>query len=71
MKAIFYSNISEFYDLALPFLLEKEAENNLSIGLLNIIKDDPYRYGEEFPILTSVIDKKKIKLIALRTPPLN
>jgi predicted GNAT family acetyltransferase len=71
MKAIFYDNISKFYDLALPFLLEKEAENNLLLGLLNIIKDDPYRYGEDFPVLTSVFDKKKLKLITLRTPPFN
>jgi len=71
MKVRFYDNISEFYNLAIPFLLENEAENNLLIGILNVIREDPYRYGESKPVLVSVLDGNQLKLISLRTPPFN
>ncbi|MCJ7649637.1 MAG: hypothetical protein MUP85_13565, partial [Candidatus Lokiarchaeota archaeon] len=71
MKVSFYDNISEFYNLAIPFLLENEAENNLLLGILDVIRDDPYRYGGSKPVLVSVFDDNQLKLISLRTPPFN
>ena len=71
MKVRFYDDITEFCNLAIPFLLEKEAENNLPLGILNAIKGDPYRYGESKPVLVSVLDDNQLKLISLRTPPFN
>ncbi|MHA1669150.1 MAG: hypothetical protein ACTSV5_01095 [Promethearchaeota archaeon] len=67
----YYDDISVFYDIALPFLLEREAENNLILGILEAIKGDPHRYGGADPVLTSVLDDDQLKLIALRTPPFN
>ncbi len=71
MKVRFYDDISEFYNLAIPFLLENEAENNLLFGILNVIREDPHRYGVSMPVLVSVFDGNQLKLISLRTPPFN
>ena len=71
MKVRFYDDISEFYNLAIPFLLENEAENNLLLGILNVIREDPHRYGVSMPVLVSVFDGNQLKLISLRTPPFN
>ncbi len=71
MEVRFYDDISEFYDLATPFLLEHEAENNHLLGILDAIRDDPYRYGDFKPELISVLDGNQIMLISLRTPPFN
>jgi len=71
VKVSFYDDISEFYNLAIPFLLENEAENNLLLGILDAIRDDPYRHGNSKPVLVSVLDGSQIILISLRTPPFN
>mgnify|MGYP001100007897 CR=1 FL=1 len=67
----FYDDFLEFYNLAIPFLLENEAENNLLLGILNGIRENPYRYGESKLVLISVLDDNQLKLISLRTPPFN
>ena len=71
MEVKFYEDITEFYNLVLGFLLKNEAENNLLFSILNAIKINPKRYGEEKSILITVDEKKKIKLVSLRTPPFN
>ena len=71
MRVESYDDISDYYDKALPFLLEKEAENNLILGILDAIKKNPHRYGENDPVLTTVIDGAELKLVAIRTPPFN
>jgi predicted GNAT family acetyltransferase len=71
MEVNFYEDIIEFYNLVLEFLLRNEAENNLLFSILNAIKDNPKRYGEEKPILITVSDNNEIKLVSLRTPPYN
>lgn len=67
----FYDDISDFYKVAIPFLLEREAENNLLLGILDAIRDNPHRYGELMPVLASVMDGNQLKLISIRTPPYN
>ena len=69
MEAKFYDNIDELYDIAYPFLLNHEAENNLPLAILISLKKNKDHYGEEEPLLFSLINKKKVELIALRTPP--
>lgn len=69
MEAKFYDNIDEFYDIAYPFLLEKEAENNLPLAILISLKKNKNHYGEEAPLLFSLINNEKPEFIALRTPP--
>ena len=52
-----------------PFLLEREAENNLIFGILGDIIQG--RYSDITPYLACVEDKGEIVLVALRTPPHN
>ncbi|NVM16339.1 MAG: GNAT family N-acetyltransferase [Candidatus Lokiarchaeota archaeon] len=68
MEAKFYDNIDEFYDIAYPFLLEHEAENNLPLAILISLKKNKDLYGEEEPLLFSLTNNDKLELIALRTP---
>jgi RimJ/RimL family protein N-acetyltransferase len=67
----FYTDINEFTEIALPFLLKREVENGLQIHLLNSLKNNIERYGKESPILCTVSIDDEIKLISLRTPPYN
>jgi predicted GNAT family acetyltransferase len=69
MEAKFYDNLDEFYGQAYHFLLKHEAENNLSLSILNSLKKSKSYYGEEAPLLFSVSKNEKLELIALRTPP--
>lgn len=69
MEARFYEEVDDFYDIAYPFLLEREAENNLLLSLLNSLKENIHHYGKEMPLLFSLTDHDDVKLIALRTPP--
>jgi ribosomal protein S18 acetylase RimI-like enzyme len=71
MDARFYKDINKFIEVSYDFLIEKEAENNLIFGLLNKLKDNPYVYGEEYPILTAIFKDDKVNLISIRTPPFN
>lgn len=65
----FYDDIDKFYDAAFPFLIKHEAENNLPLSILRSLKENPYRYGEEMPLLISILLDDDVKLISLRTPP--
>ena len=69
MEAKFYDNLDEFYDQAFHFLSKHEAENNLSLFILNSLKKSKSYYGEEAPLLSSVSNNEKLELVALRTPP--
>ena len=73
MKITFHSNIDEYSDNVLPFLLKHEAENNLLIGILNTLKQDFHTYSkEENPTFISVENEGgKLKLVSIRTPPFN
>ena len=69
MEARFYEDINEFYELVIPFLLKREVENGFLLSLLNSLKKNVHLYGEEMPLLFSLMEGNTIKLIALRTPP--
>lgn len=71
MKAQFYEDIYEFYDLAFPFLLKREVENGLLLSILNYLRGNIHRYGKEMPLLLALMEGDEIKLIVLRTPPHN
>ena len=71
LETRFYENINEFYDIAFPFLLKKEVENGLQLSILNSLKKNIERYGEEPPVLCTVNEGDDIKLVSLRTPPYN
>lgn len=69
MEARFYEEVDDFYDAAFPFLLAREAENNLLLSILNSLKENIQDNGKEMPLLFSIVDHDDVKLIALRTPP--
>ncbi|MFX1288107.1 MAG: GNAT family N-acetyltransferase [Promethearchaeota archaeon] len=69
METKFYDNIDEFYDIASPYLLTREAENNLPLAILISLKKNKDHYDLEETLLISLKGNKKLKLIALRTPP--
>ncbi|MHA2009577.1 MAG: GNAT family N-acetyltransferase [Promethearchaeota archaeon] len=71
MEARFYEDLNDFYNIASSFLLKREVENGLLLSLLNALKEDFYRYGQEKPSLCAVFKGNDIKLISLRTPPYN
>ncbi|MFX1324058.1 MAG: GNAT family N-acetyltransferase [Promethearchaeota archaeon] len=70
-RAEFFKDVNEFYEIALPFLLEKEIENSLQLMLLNNLKKNINRYGDVTPILSALYEDDNIRLISLRTPPYN
>jgi uncharacterized protein len=64
-----YEDVREFYRRAEPFLLTREAEHCLMLGLCNsLMTSDFYK---EPPYLVLVEDKGNIVASALRTPPHN
>jgi hypothetical protein len=69
METKFYDNIDEFYDVAFSFLLKHEAENNLPLATLISLKTNKDPYGEEEPLLFSMVNNDKLELIAMRTSP--
>ena len=69
MESRFYEDIEEFYEVAFPFLIKNEAENNLPLSILISLKKNIKAYGGVKPLLFSLEDSKIVKLIALRTPP--
>jgi len=71
MKVKFHEDHTDFYNIAYPFLIKKEAENNLIFSILNALKEDAQRYGTSKPILIEVQENDDIKLISIRTPPHN
>lgn len=71
MKLEFHEDIDEFCDYTYEFLINKEAENNLLFAILNAIRSNASRFGEDKPILTTVIEDNEIKLVSLRTLPYN
>ncbi len=71
MKVEFYEDLNRFNEMVFPFLLKYEAENNLLFSILNSLKEDLYRYGDNKPIFTSITENDKIKLVSIRTPPHN
>jgi uncharacterized protein len=59
-----------FLEHAGEFLVEREAEHNLILGLSSRLRHDPRLYGED-PYLAVVEDEGRVVGAALRTPPHN
>jgi len=69
MEARFYEEVDDFYDIAYPFLLAREAENNLLLTILISLKENFHDIEKERPLMFSLKDSDDVKLISLRTPP--
>ena len=64
-------DVREFRAHVESFLAEREAENNLPLGILAGIADGRQTFSDQPPMLVSVEAESGIELVALRTPPLN
>ena len=66
----FFSDAAEFLERIQPFLLRREAEHCLILGLL-----DGLRSGEQFgtapPLMASVEERGEVAAVVLMTPPRN
>ena len=67
MELIRYQDVQVFQDATLEFLLEKEAENNLILGLTNGLLNGEHQ--DSPPYLIAIEDAGEIILVALHTPP--
>ena len=64
MRLIRFENVTEFIRHVEPFLVNREAENNLLLGLIPLALN----YSSA-PYLACVEDKGEVVAVALRTPP--
>ena len=64
-----YDNTVRFRDAVLPFLSQREAENNLMISILLRLADGSGRWGDESPLCCTVSDRGQVVAAALQTPP--
>jgi hypothetical protein len=67
LRLIRYDSVDTLDGAALGFLLDREAEHNLILGLCGQIREG--RYAEAY--LATVTDGRRILAVALRTPPHN
>jgi predicted GNAT family acetyltransferase len=67
MKVVRFTDPEAFYAHVEPYLLPREAEHNLTFGLLGYLRREPARYPDA--IMRSVEEDGAIQLVALRTNP--
>lgn len=65
-----HPDATSFLERTRDFLLEREAEHNLILGLSGRLRTDPRLYGED-PYFASVSDGERIVGVTIRTPPHN
>jgi len=65
-----HRDASSFLAQAGEFLLAREAEHNLLVGLSERLRSEPRIYGED-PYMAVALDGDKVVAVALRTPPHN
>lgn len=68
MRLIPFENPRAFLDCVAPLLEQREAENNLILGIADRMIRSPERFVNR-PLLAAVIDGEELLLAALRTPP--
>jgi uncharacterized protein len=70
MRLVEFTDPEQFLESTGPFLLEREAQNNLIYGVAKGLIRDPGQYGAS-PNLVVVYNGEKIQAAALWTPPWN
>ena len=66
MKVQRFTDVSRFYELVEPKLMEREAENNFELGLAARLRGEPPN-AEHF--YATVHDGEKVAVAAMMTPP--
>ena len=63
-----FTDVDEYLEVATPYLVEREAENNLIFGVAATYREDPGQYtGPAY--LATIHDGDRVVAAALRTPP--
>src|SRR2546423_15096734 len=62
---------AEFRERAGDFLVAREAEHNLILGLAGRLRENPLTYGDEAPYFAVAEDGGRVLAAAMRTPPHN
>ena len=65
-----HENATSFLERAGEFLLEREAQHNLMLGLSARLRTEPRLYGEE-PYFAVALDGERVVGATMRTPPHN
>jgi uncharacterized protein len=65
-----HPDATSFLERTREFLLEREAEHNLILGLSGRLRTDPRLYGED-PYFAAVSDGERVVGVTMRTPPHN
>ncbi|SDK17087.1 GNAT family N-acetyltransferase [Sediminibacillus albus] len=71
MEIILSSSINSYFQEAEPLLLKREACNNLALGILTRLKEDPAGSFEAAPYLGLVKHRGVVEYLFLQTPPNN
>lgn len=72
MRVERYADADEFSDVVGGFLLAREAEHNLLLGILASIREEHGPYADAEPLLACVRDDAgQVVVVAVRTPPHN
>ena len=64
-----HGHARELLALSGSHLEKRESENNLPLGLAYTLAEDPYYYGDEPPLLLSILDNGDPVGVAVRSPP--
>src|SRR5436305_14093036 len=64
-----FDDPAAFFAHAAPFLEQREAENNVILGLRARLERDRHSFGEEDPYLAVAEDGGEVVAVAFRTPP--
>lgn len=68
MELTRYATAEALLDAVGDYLVDREAEHNLPLGILGTLRDHPGAYPEP-PYLASVAEGGAVALVAVRTPP--
>ncbi len=63
-----FAAVGDFLSVAEPFLVEREAEHNLILGVASSLIEAPEAYSGP-PYLAVVVDRDRVVAAAVRTPP--
>ncbi|MCY3713458.1 MAG: GNAT family N-acetyltransferase [Gemmatimonadetes bacterium] len=64
-----HDHADELLALSGAYLEKRESENNLPLGLAHTLARDPYYFGDDPPLLLSILDSGDPVGVAVRSPP--
>ncbi len=71
MKIVRHTVVPQFIERITPWLLAREAQHNLILGLYTDLRQNPNFHGPTAPVMYTVEEEGTVILVALQTPPYN